>query len=292
MVDNETQAVSRLAMLSDVERQKVLVEWNATAAEYPSESCVHELFEAQVERTPQAVAVVYGEEAVSYRELNERANRLAHYLRDQGVKPESRVAICVERSVEMVVAVLATLKAGGAYVPMDPTYPRERLVHMLQDSAPEVALTRGAGTEAVRGLSEDAGCGFREGRCAVGRSGPEKSGLSEEGLGARSLAYVIYTSGSTGLPKGVMIEHRGLSNYLEWAKKTYLPEKAVVSSTLSFDATITSLYVPLMVGGKVELLPESEEVEGLYEDVRQGAGLVKITPSHLRCWVSELPTRG
>ena len=147
----------------------MLVEWNATTAEYPDERCLHELFEAQVERAPDAVAVVFGEERVSYRELNARANRLAHHLRGQGVEPDARVAICAERGVEMVVALLATLKSGGAYVPMDPSYPSERLSHMLEDSAPVAVLVDRAGRAA---LAERAACagGPRGRRRRAGRS--------------------------------------------------------------------------------------------------------------------------
>src|SRR5262249_30165728 len=130
--------LSQLELMSEAERHQMVVEWNATEADYPRELCVHQLFEAQAEKSPTAVALVHGEGTITHAELNARANRLAHYLRDLGVIPDSRVAICVERSIEMVVALLATLKAGGAYVPLDPAYPPERLAHMLDDSAPVV----------------------------------------------------------------------------------------------------------------------------------------------------------
>src|SRR5215467_9999981 len=129
-------------MLSNAERHQILHEWNRTHAEYP-EVCIHELFEAQVKRTPAATALVFGGEKVSYFELNRRANRLAHYLRKNGVRPEKRVGICAERGVEMVVGLLAVLKAGGAYVPLDPTYPEERLQYMVEDSSPVAVLTHG-----------------------------------------------------------------------------------------------------------------------------------------------------
>ena len=143
MVADETQLVERLPLLTEAERRLVVETWNATEAEYPSDRCVHELFEAQVERTPDAVAVEHGDQRLSYAELNARSNRLAHHLRSLGVKPDSRVAICVERSLEMVVSILAVLKAGGAYVPLDPAYPVERLSYMLEDSEPVVLLTQG-----------------------------------------------------------------------------------------------------------------------------------------------------
>ncbi|HEX8245089.1 MAG TPA: condensation domain-containing protein, partial [Longimicrobium sp.] len=144
MVADERGSVERLELLSAAERRMVVQEWNATEAAYPREACVHELVEAQVERTPGAVAVVFQGERVTYAELNARANRLARHLRALGVGPDARVAVCVERGVEMVVGVLAVLKAGGAYVPLDPAYPAERLRYMLEDSAPAVLLTRAA----------------------------------------------------------------------------------------------------------------------------------------------------
>ena len=138
--DNRKQ-VSRLALISEAERHKVLVEWNATEAAYPKDKCIHELFEAQAAKTPEAIAVVQGDVELTYAELNARANRLAHYLRVLGVEPDALVAICVERSLEMVVGLLAILKAGGAYVPLDPAYPTDRLAFMLKDSTPVAILT-------------------------------------------------------------------------------------------------------------------------------------------------------
>src|SRR6185295_18087466 len=144
MVCAPQQVAAALDILPVAERHKLLVEWNATEAEYPSDRCIHELFEEQVCRDPEAAAVVYEDTSLSYGELNAKANRLAHHLIGLGVKPDSRVAICVERSLEMVVGLLAILKAGGAYVPLDPAYPAERLGYMLADSAPAIVLTHGA----------------------------------------------------------------------------------------------------------------------------------------------------
>src|SRR5262249_54165423 len=141
MVADDRQTVDCLPLLRNAERRLVLEQWNATAADYPHDRCVHELFEAQVEKTPQAVAVVYEGQQLTYAELNSQANRLGHYLRELGVKPDDRVAICVERGLEMVVGLLAVLKAGGAYVPLDPAYPSEPLRFMLEDSPPAALLT-------------------------------------------------------------------------------------------------------------------------------------------------------
>ena len=211
MVIDDGQAVDEVELLSEQERRRVVYEWNETEAEYPADKCIHELFEEQVKKTPGAVAVVYEGQELSYEELNRRANRLAHYLRRLGVKPDERVGICVERGVEMVVGLLATLKAGGAYVPLDPGYPEERLRFMLEDSAPVALLTQGD----LVGLFPEASermpvidvVGMAGQWEEEGEQNPERAAV---GLGARHLAYVIYTSGSTGTPKGVMVEHRGV----------------------------------------------------------------------------------
>jgi amino acid adenylation domain-containing protein len=272
--------VGRPAVRED-ERDQLLHRWNDTSAEFP-QVCAHELFEQQVDRDPGAIALVFGERQVSYRELNERANRVAHYLRSRGVGPDVLVGVCLERSPELVVALLAVWKAGGAYVPLDPAYPVERLSFMIGDAQTPVLLTE----EKCRRLFSSAG------EKAIYLDS-DWSVLSKE-LGDNpapiaspsNLAYVMYTSGSTGKPKGAMILHRGLVNYLWWAIKTYAvePGRSVpVHSSISFDLTVTSLYTPLLAGGKVELLPEDVGAENLLaallrEDDRS---LVKITPAHL-----------
>ena len=197
MAADDGEQVCRLTLLSEDERRKILVEWNATEADYPKDKCVHELFEAQAARTPDAVAVVQGDRHLTYAELNGRANRLAHYLRGLGVKPDARVAICVERSFDMVVGLLAILKAGGAYVPLDPAYPAERLAFMLKDSEPLVLLTS-ATTKAA--LSDCLGGIAAIDLKADSRlwdheedSNPDRAAI---GLRPENLAYVIYTSGS------------------------------------------------------------------------------------------------
>ncbi|HEU4882390.1 MAG TPA: amino acid adenylation domain-containing protein, partial [Longimicrobium sp.] len=210
-VADDLQAVDRLALLSEEERRRVVEDWNRTEAGYPRELCIHELFEAQVERAPDAPAVVCGGEALTYAALNARANRLAHHLRALGVGPDARVAICVHRGVEMMAGLLAIMKAGGAYVPLDPAYPVERLRHMLADSAPAVLLTQGSlaglfdGTD-VRLIDLVADAGTWAGEPETNPARPDI------GLTPDHLAYVIYTSGSTGQPKGVMVEHRSLAN--------------------------------------------------------------------------------
>jgi non-ribosomal peptide synthetase component F len=217
--DTETRTID---VLPDAERRLALEEWNATEAHYPRETTVQELFEAQVEKGSDAVALEHGELTVSYAELNARANRLARRLRDLGVGPNSLVAICMERGVEMVVALLATLKAGGAYAPLDPAYPPDRLIYMLEDSAPVVLLTHDAAVAALAGYSSAVPILNLDSDApqwaAQPPYNPDRAGI---GLGARSLAYVIYTSGSTGLPKGVMVEHRSLVNLICWHREAF-----------------------------------------------------------------------
>src|SRR5215204_25466 len=215
MVADEHQAIDRLPLMLEGERQQVLYEWNATEAEYPREKLVHELFEAQVEKTPDAVAVVYEDATLSYGELNRRANQLAHYLRELGVGPDKRVALCLERSLEMVVGLLGVLKAGGAYVPLDPAYPAERLRYMLDDSEPVVLLTQGH----LQGLLKDVAgeivvVDLDQGAPWWGAQPGTNGRWTKWASGSRHLAYVIYTSGTTGTPKGVMVEQRGMVNHL------------------------------------------------------------------------------
>ncbi|UGQ48159.1 non-ribosomal peptide synthetase [Massilia endophytica] len=269
--------------LSGERRHQVLEQWNATEKAYPRDVLAHQLFEQQAARTPDAVAAVFEESQLSYRELNERANRLAHHLRAQGVGPDVRAGILAGRSLEMVVAVLAVLKAGGAYVPLDPAYPADRLAYMVADSAPAVLLAQSALQELAMGMADGVPVCLLDGDMAWAGQSAANPPADAVGLTPQHLCYLIYTSGSTGMPKGVMIEHAGLCNYLHWALGAYAPVNAVVSSSLSFDATVTSLYLPLLRGGMVHLLREHDEIDGLYALLQQpGADwLVKATPAHL-----------
>ncbi len=269
-------------------RRHVVAEFNNTAHAYPYDKCVHELFEAQVERTPSAIAVVADDRQLTYAELNERANQLARFLRRFGIGPDSLVGLCVDRSLEMIVGVLGILKAGAGYVPMDPTYPAERLAFMLQDANVFVLLTQSHLLDQL-----------------PAHNGPRLSLDSDWDVIAKerrdnlaawanpaNLAYVIYTSGSTGKPKGVMIHHRGLVNYLAWATETYEVAAgcgAPVHSSFSFDLTITSLFTPLMVGRSIFLVADG--IENLVEALlaRDNYSLVKITPAHLRALAELMP---
>jgi amino acid adenylation domain-containing protein len=247
---------------------------------------VHVLFEEQVARTPDALAVECGDNFITYAELNRKANQVARRLRGVGVGADSLVGLWVERGLEMVIGLLGILKSGGAYVPLDPNYPTQRLLHILGDANPKVLLiqerfrSRLPSTSArVMALDAD-WCEFDAKSC--GNLEPDSWDLC-----SHHLAYVIYTSGSTGLPKGVMVQHAGLSNYVEFALRTYSPEKGeatVVSSPLTFDATVTSLYGALLSGCPMVLLPEGQELEGLERLLRQPRhwSLVKISPAHLQ----------
>ena len=212
MVADDAEVMDRLPMMSERERRQILYEWNDTQVEFPSDKCVQELFEEQVQKTPEAVAVVFEEASLSYGELNRRANQLAHHLRALGVKPDERVAICVERSLEMVVGLLGILKAGGAYVPLDPAYPGERLRYMLEDSEPVALLTQTHLEGLFPGVSETLPVLDLAAEALPWREQPESNlDTASLGLTAMHLAYVIYTSGSTGAPKGVMVAHRQIT---------------------------------------------------------------------------------
>jgi amino acid adenylation domain-containing protein len=273
MVADDQQLIKRLPLLGEAEREQLLVQWNATRREYPQESCIHELFEAQVERTPDAVAVVCEGRSLSYEQLNEQANRLAGYLRDLGVGPEVPVAICAARSIELVVGVLATLKAGGAYVPLDPAYPRGRLSYMLQDSGALVLLHALVAAEVGLGLQEGIGTALvRVDLSADVAQWASRSGesLNRQHGGARSqnLANVIYTSGSTGQPKGVMVEHRNVCNLISWHCEEFrLGEgrRSAMTAGVGFDASTWEIWPGLCSGGTLVLAPAglSEDPAGL-----------------------------
>ncbi|HEX7773626.1 MAG TPA: amino acid adenylation domain-containing protein, partial [Pyrinomonadaceae bacterium] len=230
------------SFLDEAERRKMLVEWNDTARDFPSDKCFPQLFEEQVERTPDAEAVVFCEESLSYRELNARANQLAHHLRSLGVGPETLVGISVERSIEMVVGILGILKAGGEFVPLDPAYPRERLAFMIEDSGIEISLNR---------------------------SDMSSTTYSDENLPLnitpQNAAYVIYTSGSTGTPKGVVVAHRSLCNLAAAQRRVFnvqTSSRVLQFSALSFDASVWEIALALLSGATLVLAPREDLMPG------------------------------
>nr|UXB95131.1 non ribosomal peptide synthetase [Pseudomonas syringae] len=273
-------ALDSLPILPAAEREQLLVRFNDTALDYPHEQTIHGMFEAQVERTPEALAVVRGEQRLTYRELNEQSNRLAHVLRKQGVQPDSRVGICVERGVDMVVGLLAILKAGGGYVPLDPAYPAERIAYMLQDSTPAAVLAQSA-TEALLADVSVPVINLDQ------SNWQDESGRNPQvqGLTSAHLAYLIYTSGSTGLPKGVMIEHRNTVNFLTWAHAAFdagtthsALEKTLFSTSLNFDLAVYECFAPLTSGGSIEVVSNVLELQHGENDI----GLINTVPSALK----------
>ncbi|HEX7242003.1 MAG TPA: amino acid adenylation domain-containing protein, partial [Longimicrobiaceae bacterium] len=254
MVADPARRVSDVSLLVGAERVQVLEAWNATAADFPR-GCVHELFAAQAARTPDAPAVVSHDGTLTYAELERRANGLAHVLRTLGAGADARVALLLRRGVDAVVGVLAVLKAGAAYVPLDPGHPDERLRFMLQDVGAAAVVTDSTLAGRIAGF---AGAVVRMGADArTIAGGPELAPAS--GAGPHTLACVIYTSGSTGAPKGVLIEHRGLSNYLAWFDREVLGAGGFaipLVSRLSFDAHVRQLFPPLLRGEPVRVLPE------------------------------------
>ncbi|HSK78180.1 MAG TPA: amino acid adenylation domain-containing protein, partial [Thermoanaerobaculia bacterium] len=274
-----------LPLLSPAERHQAIAEWNDTEVSV-LQARVDELFAAQVRRTPQAVALACGDEALTYAGLDARSERLAAHLLALGAGPDVIVALFLERSIDLVVALLAVLKAGGAYLPLDLSLPRPRLSFLLDDARPSLVLTR---TRRLPDLPENATGVVCLDDLPEGAA-PEAPAVQPA---ADNLAYVLYTSGSTGTPKGVAVTHRGLANYLLWAADAYPAGEgsgAPVHSPVSFDLTVTSLFLPLLAGRRVDLVPEEEGVEGLAAALAQGGfGLVKLTPAQLEVLERLLP---
>ena len=281
MVAGEKQRLSTIELMEERELEQVLFEWNETEAKYPKDKFIQDLFEEQVEKTPHAVAVVCGDEDLTYGELNRRANQLAHYLRELGVRPDARVAICVERGLEMIVALLAVLKAGGAYVPLDPAYPLERQRFMLADSDPVVLLTQThlasrfpdlLVTLPVLDLNNDE---------ALWEDLPDSNPSPNTiGLIPNHLAYVIYTSGSTGVPKGVMIEHHSAATLVQWASEVYSRGElggVLASTSICFDVSVFEIFVTLANGGRILLVANALELVNLSD--KESVTLINTVPS-------------
>ncbi len=279
------QPVSRLPLLSEAETRQITVEWNNTQSDYPKELCVHQLLEEQARRTPDSIAVVCEGVQLTYAELNEKANQLAAYLAELGVGVGSLVGVFVERSVEMLVALMGVLKAGGAYVPMDPTYPAARIAFVLEDAKASVLLTQKRligllPTSAARVICLDADWE------AIARAKREDRSISSPG--SEELAYVIYTSGSTGKPKGVEIPHRAAVNLLcSMRKKPGIKASDILLAvtTLSFDIAALELFLPLSVGAKVVIVSRATASDGsllLAQLISSKATVIQATPVTFR----------
>jgi amino acid adenylation domain-containing protein/non-ribosomal peptide synthase protein (TIGR01720 family) len=289
IVADPARPIAELPLLSAAESARLLKAFNDTRREYPREEFIHELFEARAAAAPEAVALVYEGELLSYAELNARANQLAHHLRRQGVGPESLVGVLMERSVELVVALLGVLKAGGAYVPLDPAYPRERLAYMLEDSRVEVLLTQERLADALlptsaRVIRLDAEWDVIAGANA---ENPARS------VTAENLAYVIYTSGSTGRPKGTGNTHGAILNRLLWMQEVYVmtPDDRVLQKTpYGFDVSVWEFFWPLMTGARLVVARPGGHQDSAYMAnliAAQGVTTLHFVPSMLQLFLEE-----
>jgi amino acid adenylation domain-containing protein len=261
MTAHPDQRLANISLMNQAERQQVLVEWNATTTERLPDACIHQLVEAQVERTPDAIALSFGDQSLSYREFNRRANQLAHHLRGLGVRPEVRVGLYLERSLEMVIGVVGVLKADGAYVPLDPATPPDRLAFMLQDAQVHVLLTQSNLRARLARQPMPILCLDSNWSGVANQPGHNP----ESGAAAGSLAYVIYTSGSTGQPKGVLIEHRGLSNVVCDQIRTLdmgPDERVLQFVSLNFDAAQAEIFRALVAGATLCLAPAESLLPG------------------------------
>jgi amino acid adenylation domain-containing protein len=241
--------------MSDAERRKILVEWNNTATDYPADKCVHELVELQASRTPDAIAVIEGKRQLTYRELNEKANQLAHLLREKGIAKDVPAGVCLRRSLELAVSLLAIMKAGGACLPLDPEYPQDRLGYMLEDSQAPVLITQPELLDGVAGNKRQILHFSLDGNLLAGKNTENWAGSSPS-----DLAYVIYTSGSTGKPRGVMLSHRGFVNHNTAAAKLYdiRPSDRVLQfASISFDIAVEEILPTWVVGGTLVFRPDN-----------------------------------
>ncbi|ETS31026.1 non-ribosomal peptide synthase [Photorhabdus khanii NC19] len=251
MADKIAQPVKDIDILPAEERDLLINQWNDLADDYPSAGCLHELFERQVTKTPDASALIFNDHALSYAELNRRANQLAHRLIAEGVVPDSRVVICVDRTPLMVIGLLVILKAGGCYVPLDPDYPQERLHFILADASPILVLHDNAGQKVLTAAQEN-GLLTLELTRTLPEQAPQVTGLTP-----RHLAYVIYTSGSTGQPKGVMIEHHSAVRKLPVLRDVLAinaDSRLLQFCNFSFDVSVSKFFCPLISGTGVHLL--------------------------------------
>ncbi|AVN47874.1 non-ribosomal peptide synthase/polyketide synthase [Pseudomonas aeruginosa] len=288
MLENPQASVDSLPMLDAEERYQLLEGWNATAAEYPLQRGVHRLFEEQVERTPTAPALAFGEERLDYAELNRRANRLAHALIERGIGADRLVGVAMERSIEMVVALMAILKAGGAYVPVDPEYPEERQAYMLEDSGVQLLLSQShlklPLAQGMQRIDLDQADAWLENH-AENNPGIELNG--------ENLAYVIYTSGSTGKPKGAGNRHSALSNRLCWMQQAYglgVGDTVLQKTPFSFDVSVWEFFWPLMSGARLVVATPGDhrdpaKLVALIN--REGVDTLHFVPSMLQAFLQD-----
>jgi amino acid adenylation domain-containing protein len=286
---NPDKRLSELQVLTDAEQHQLLVEWNDTKTDYSQDKCIHQLFEAQVERTPDTVAVVFEDQQLTYRELNQRANQLAHHLQQLGVKPDVLVGICVERSLDMVVGLLGILKAGGAYVPLDPAYPKERLAFMLEDAQVLVLVTQQRLVEMLPPYQAKVICLDKDwDAIAVHHQSNPSSEVTTD-----NLVYVIYTSGSTGTPKGAMNTHQGLCNRLLWMQDAYqltARDRVLQKTPFSFDVSVWEFFWPLLCGARLVVAQPGGHQDSAYLVkliASQQITTIHFVPSMLQIFLEE-----
>ncbi|WP_445240987.1 non-ribosomal peptide synthetase [Microcoleus vaginatus] len=289
MTANPERKLSELPLLSAAERQQLLVQWNDTQADYPKNSSIHELFAAQTERTPDAVAAICENEQLTYRELNAKANQIAHYLQTLGVKPEVLVGICLERSLEMLAAILGILKVGAAYVPLDPAYPQERRSFMLADAKVPVLLTQKNLLETLPQNSAKVVCIDGEWQ-EISRESDRNPAVKVE---AENLAYVLYTSGSTGTPKGVLGTHRGTVNRCFWNPYPFIEQDICCQKTsLNFVDSVWEIFAPLLHGLPTVIIPDRavKDINQFIQTLsKQNVTRLVLVPSLLRALLDSFP---
>lgn len=262
IIANPDQSIILLPLMREEEEQRLITEWNRTEAPYPKEKCVYEMIEDMVAKAPDNIALIVGDQTTTYGELNRQANKLAHYLRKQGVGPEVLVGVCAQRTTEMMIGLLAIMKAGGAYVPIDPSYPADRIAYIIEHSQVPVLLTQEKLVPTLPEHNAKVICLDNDWEAVADESeeNPTKLGNSD------NLIYVIYTSGSTGNPKGVALEHRSVSYFLSWAHDTFTPEEmsgVLFSTSICFDLSVYEMFATLTMGGKVIMAENALQLPSL-----------------------------
>jgi amino acid adenylation domain-containing protein len=295
IINNPEEKLSRLPILTDAERRRLLVEFNDTAADYEFGNCVHRLFEAQAERTPDAVAVIFEDQKLTYGELNRKADQMARRLKAAGVGTESLVGVSLERSIEMVLAIFGILKAGGAYVPLDPSYPKDRLAFMAEDAGVKLIPTASHLLPQLEAIKATPLCLDKEWDTAIPGDNDSQTPVDDRlsTVVAKNIAYVIYTSGSTGKPKGVMTPHEAVTNMILWMQATYEmtpADRLLQKTSLSFDASAWEFFWPLVTGATLVIARPYAEKDGDYMVKtlqEQGVTVLQLVPSLLKLLVEQ-----
>ncbi|GFE67460.1 non-ribosomal peptide synthetase [Chroococcus sp. FPU101] len=275
----QTRYISSLPLLTQTEKQQILEEWNNTKTEYPKTCGLHQLFEEQVKRTPNTIALILENQQLTYQELNQQANQVAHYLQNLGVKPEDRIGICIDRTFHLIIGLLGILKTGAAYVPLDPNYPSERLAFTIQDAGCSVILTQQKFSEILPRTRRTIICldNYQFVEVEKPNSSQDQNNFINT-INANNLAYIIYTSGSTGKPKGVAITHHSVVSFINWAKNIFTSEqlKGVLASTsICFDLSVFEIFVPLSCGGTVILAENALQLPNISTNIT----LINTVPS-------------